>query len=124
MAWEIPGFSFTRPAAGDLSAAQYTFVTVPDSAGRVTTAGAGVNSLGIQQNAPAAIDRGVTIVADGISKMKAGAAITIGAKLMSDDSGRGIAATSGNSVLAIALSAATAANQIIPVLLVKTPVLA
>ena len=83
----------------------------------VTLANTGGEQIfGLLQNKPytsQAADVGLF----GISKAVAGAAITTGARLMTDTSGRLITCTSGNFQVAQALEAATAANQIISVYL-------
>lgn len=61
----------------------------------------------------------VDVIVEGIAEVEAGAAITRGALLISDASGRGITATAvaGTNVrtLGIALASAAAAGEIIPV---------
>lgn len=116
MAYEIPGFSFTLPAAADLSASQYCAVTVNSSL-QAALAGAGVDIVGILQNKPTAAGTAATIVANGVSKAKAGAAITAGAKVMTNASGLVITATATNKGIGFALAAAGGANEVIPVLL-------
>jgi hypothetical protein len=72
---------------------------------------------GILQNKPAvgqAADVGIL----GVSKAVAGAALSAGALLMTDSSGRVITRTSTNPVVGQAIEAATAANQIITIALV------
>ena len=57
------------------------------------------------------------VIVCGIALVKTGAAITKGAKLISDDDGKAIPFEEGIDVLGIALDAASAANQLIRVLL-------
>ncbi len=116
MAFEIPGFSYTLEAAGDLSASQFAAVVV-DSNGQAAVAGAAVTIAGVLQNDPAAIGEASTIVQTGITKMLAGAAVTVGDLVMTDGSGRAITATATNPPLGTALQAAANADEIIPVLL-------
>jgi hypothetical protein len=56
----------------------------------------------------------------GVSKAVAGAAFSAGALLMTDSSSRLITRTSTNPVVAVAIEAATAANQIVTVALVPS----
>lgn len=114
MAYEIPGFSFTLPANADHSANQYLAAVA--TSGNAAVAGAGVDIIGVIQNKPT-IGKATTLVVNGVSKGRAGAAISIGAKLMIDASGRFITATATNKGVGYALSAAGAANEVIPVLL-------
>lgn len=102
---------------GPNGSGQFLFVYV--SAARVVTVqtSSGGAVYGILQNTPAsgqAADVGIM----GISKVVAGAAITAGANLMCDTAGRAIAQTSTNIIAAVALEAATAANQIITVAII------
>lgn len=114
MAYEIPGFSFTLPAAADHSANQY-LCAVANSSGNAALAGAGVDITGVIQNKPTSGKATTIFSAPGISKVRAGAAVAIGAKIMSDASGRGITATATNQGLGIALTACSNANEVISV---------
>ena len=113
MAYEIPGFKFTLPAAADLSASQYCFVVANSSsqAALVTTA---IDASGVLCNKPNAAGVAAEIGTLGIYKVKAGAAVAAGARLMADGSGRGITLSGATSKgLGIALSACSNANEII-----------
>jgi hypothetical protein len=114
MAYEIPGPGFTLPAAADFSTKQY-HALVANNAGRAAIAGAGVPIIGILQNAPAAIDRACTIVDRGISKGVAGAAVTRGANVMVNGSGRFITATATNYAVGTALESAGADGDVIAI---------
>lgn len=57
------------------------------------------------------------VIVSGIALVKTGAAITKGAKVISDDDGKAIPFEEGIDVLGIALDAASAADQLIRVLL-------
>lgn len=115
MAYEIPGFTFTLPAAADHSANQYLFCSA-NSSGQAALTGAGLTAIGVIQNKPT-IGRATDIMVDGVSKVRVGAAVAIGAKVMANASGQAITATSTNQGLGVALSAATNANEVISVLL-------
>lgn len=115
MAYEIPGFKFTLPAAADHSANQYLFCTC-NASGQAALAGAGVTAIGVIQNKPGAVGRATEIAsAPGISKVRAGAAVAVGAKVMSNASAQAITATATNQGLGMALTAAANANEIISV---------
>src|SRR5689334_1292939 len=108
----------TIPASADLSADQYKFVSV-DTNGQIVLTAAGAASAGVQQDKPTAQgDAGSVAVVGQVSKVVAGAAFNAGAKLMVDGSGRGITATTGNFVNAIALEAAAGAGSVVSALLV------
>ena len=103
-------------AAGDLSAVQFKFMKF--SSGQVTTATAVTDACcGVLQNAPAAAGRAAELVVVGETKLVAGAAITAGALLTTDTSGRGVTATPGTDttkyILGRALEDAGAAGDII-----------
>jgi hypothetical protein len=118
MAVEVPGRSDgTRRAAADMSVkANYQYrAVVVDSTGRVarnTVSGGSV--YGILQNDPG-LNQAATVMIDGMTKMRAGAAVAVGAKVMSDTAGRAITATTGLQVLGTALVAAAAEGEIISV---------
>ena len=119
MAFQTPGDMHSIDAAGDLSGAQFRFLSV-DSAGRAVQAGAGVAVIGVaQDNNADEIDKAVAYMADGLSKVEAGAAVTAGVEVASDASGRAIAAVSGNRVAGIARLAAAGAGTIITVELLR-----
>lgn len=81
----------------------------------------GEHAVGIiipgQDNIPA--DGDVTVQIKDIGRWKAGAAIAVGAELATDASGKAVTAVTGNFIFAIALEAATAADQIILVQIIK-----
>jgi hypothetical protein len=93
MAYEIPDFSFSLPAAADLSAAQYKFVKVNTSGQAALVATAGVDAHGVLQNDPAAAGRAATVLFSGITKVVAGGTVTVGARASIDSSGRAVVAT-------------------------------
>lgn len=118
MAVDIIGIPVsTVEASGDLSSSQFLFVTI-DSNGQAAVAGDGVVVVGVLQDKPAAQGRACSIYGSGsISKVKAGAAVAAGAKVSSDAAGKAVTAASGEYIAGIALDAASAANQLISVLL-------
>jgi hypothetical protein len=68
--------------------------------------------LGVSLFAVAAANRAVTVARDGIVKIKAGAAVSIGAIITTDSTGRAVTGASG---FGTAITAAGAADEIIEV---------
>lgn len=100
MAWETNvGQDTTIAASADLSAKQFCVVT---AAGAV--AGAGVEGLGILQNAPTS-GHAASVRYGGISKAIYGGSVAVGAELTADANGHLVTATTGNYVIAQALEA-------------------
>jgi len=114
MAYEIPGFSFTLPAAADLSALQFRAVNV-DATGKAALPAALGRIIGVLQNKPT-LNQAATIVCSGISKVTAGAAIAAGANVEVDALGRVITRATGIPA-GIALEAASGAGIVIAVYL-------
>lgn len=128
MAYDLNvGQDFTFPASGDLSANQFKFVTL-NSSGQTQLAGANVECVGVQQDAPAAAGRASQVRIFGISKVKLGGSVAAMDKVASNASGLGVKSTSasvsagtpepiaGSLVQGIALAAGVT-GDIIPVLL-------
>lgn len=116
MSTQNKGPSQSFLASGDLSASQFKLVVV-DANGRVAVAGAAVAAIGVLQDKPAAIDRACEVSTEfgAIMKVRAGAAVAINAILESDATGRVVTQSAGPK-LAKALTAATAADDVIEVL--------
>lgn len=116
MAYEIPGFSYTLPSGADFSAgAQFRFVNADANGKAVNPAAAGA-VVGVRQNRPK-LNEGATIVHNGVSIVEAGAAITNGALVTTDNTGRAVTAATGNLVHGRAHETASAAGVRIAVLL-------
>lgn len=116
MSFEVAGFKLgTQVAAADLSAKQYCGMVI-DSAGKVNTAGANVNIIGVLQNKPTS-GQVAELDCDGVTKGIAGAAIAAGDKLMVSASGQflTLAGAAGTKCVGIALEAAAGANVVIAV---------
>lgn len=118
MSIEIPGRLIPLEASADLSANQHRFLVV-DANGQVAVAGAGVLAVGVLQNDPAAQGEAATVMLDGVSKVVAGAAVTSGAEVASDASGRAVTAATGNRVNGIALETCANAGEVIAVALLR-----
>ena len=112
-------YSSTASLAGPNGSGQYLVVKYTGTGVAPTATVCSGNAdigVGILQNDPAS-GAVCDIAVAGVSKAVAGAAITLGAGLMADTSGRVITATTAgtNPVLGWALNQATAANQIITI---------
>jgi len=107
-------------ASGDLSAYQFRFVKL-NASGQVVLAGDGEWAIGVLQNKPTAAGQGATVAISGISKAVAGGTLTPGNAVASDAQGRAIRAGTGDYILGVALESATAAGQVVSVLLAPRP---
>lgn len=117
MAYEEALTKISVPAGADLSASQYCFVTV-DSNGKVVLTGDGAKADGVLQDDPDTSTETACVAIAGVTKMKAGAAVTAGDSIASDSTGRGItAATTGDVVMGKALTGASGANALFSLLL-------
>ncbi len=107
---DFPILPYTVTATGAISASR--FVT-PAGA----QAGADANTLGIARTAASAGD---TIAVDvlGIVTAEAGAAVSAGSTIKSDSSGRAITWATSGAKVGVALSSASAAGDMITVLLI------
>ena len=113
-AQSFPILSLTRIAAGAIVANR---LVTPAN----LVAGAGENTLGIARTAAASGDA-FTVDAEGTVVAESGAAVTAGASLKSDATGRVIDWATSGAKVAIALQAATAAGQFIEVRLIQNAV--
>lgn len=94
-----------------------------DGNGGVVKAGAGANAIGILiDETPENVSAGgdVTIQIKDIGLWRVGAAVAKGAELSCDANGKAITAATGKFITAVALDAATAADQIIRVQICKS----
>lgn len=116
MAYELLRGVVTLPAAADLSANQFCFVTV-NSSSQAALAGAGALAIGVIQNKPTS-GTSTAIAFDGISKVLVGSGgtVTAGNNVTPDASGAAAVATTGNYVAGVALETG-AAGTLIAVLL-------
>lgn len=102
MAYSEDGRNVTLNAKVDLSDAQYKIVV--NSTGGVGIPAADAFVHGILQNKPEA-DQHATVRTDGVSKVKAGAAIVQGAPITTAASGWATTAASGDCALGWAMTA-------------------
>lgn len=116
MAYEEGLKCITRIAGADLTAAKYRFVEL--TAGKVTRCNAaGEAAIGVLQNDPADTEAATIAIVGSTTKVVAGAAITEGAKITTDNEGRAVTASTGNQIHGTAMLGAGAAGEIISVLL-------
>jgi hypothetical protein len=96
VAYEIANYSvkITLVAGADLSAKQYTFVKLNSSGQAIAVAAATDRPIGVLQNAPTSGQEAEVLVVGG-TKLVAGAAVTEGAVVGTDGSGKGVALTVG-----------------------------
>lgn len=117
--------SLTFESGADLSADQFKFLKL--SAGKVVLQDtAGASCVGVLITPAAATDRAVEVGAgEGqILKIVAGAAVAVGNKVQSDGTGRAILAATGDHVQGTALTAASAAGELIEVQMKSEHILA
>lgn len=101
--------TLTLTAAGAIAANRFVTATGAQT-------GADGNAVGVAATA-AALGERFPVVVKGTAIVEAGAAISAGATLKSDASGRAIAWATSGAKVGVALEAATAAGQFIEVLL-------
>lgn len=105
-AFEIPGLRFSLPAGADVERCRFVSADA-DSNGIQATAGTPV--IGVSMNKAAAGQ--VLEIADGIVMVEAGGAVAAGVAVAADAEGKAIAGEG----TAVALTAATAAGELITV---------
>lgn len=106
-------------AAGAITGGALLAAVIDGSGASVATAGAAAAGLLIPETDDVAAGDTVTIQVKDIGLWKAGAAVEAGAMLASDADGKAVTATAGSFILAQALEAATAADQVIHVQIIK-----
>lgn len=119
MAYDLNTHNVSLLAAADLSAAQYRCVSL-DSNGRIIQSTATSLTIGILQTKPTSGQFG-SVAFMGVSKVALGGTVAAGARVMSNATGLGIAATTaGNAVIGVALEGGVT-GDIVPVLLSRMP---
>ena len=105
-------------AGGNVSAAQFKFVTL-ESDGQVDLANAaGENCIGVLLNNPDAAGKAATVAISGKVMITAGGTIAAGAAVATDAAGDAVTATTGNIVMGYALEAGVD-GQVIAVELIQ-----
>jgi hypothetical protein len=117
MAWEgalhfLPGLKAAADYSG--ATAQFRFGTIDSSGNFVLATAAGQRGIvGVLQDTPASADP--ALVADsGVSKVRCGAAVTAGNKIITDATGQGIpaSAVSTNHIQGYALETVATAGEL------------
>lgn len=109
---------YTMEAGQDLSTKQFLFMVMA-SDGQIDPVGTqGIDAIGVLCNKPDAAGKAAEVAVYGVAKVTAGGSVAAGAKVMSDNTGKAITATSTAFCLGIHVGSSTAASgDIIPVLL-------
>ena len=105
---EIGHFRFSKPAAADLSGSQFLFVW-HDGNGQFALSGAGERGY-VLQNKPAA-GEAAEVKKVGLTECVSGAAVTAGADVASDASGKGVDATTGARINGTAVTGTSGADE-------------
>ncbi len=121
MAWEDVGNVISQSAGAAITTNRFVKIGASDNTVILAAASTDI-SIGVAKLAAAASGDPVPVQVDGVARVEAGAAVTLGALVMADSVGRAIDATATNRPLGIALEAAAAAGVIISVLLKPEPV--
>lgn len=112
--FSIPGLL----AGADLSANQYRFVKPGATEMQVVAIAAATDKpIAVQLDKPNAAGKPVETVSLGVVPVEAGAAVSVGAEVQTDASGRAITLTTGGIGVGRALSAASGAGERIAVAL-------
>lgn len=119
----MPNATLAKSYVAEAAVLPYRAVKFGTASGQVIQAAAAADAIiGVADNlGQATAGARVDVIQGGIAEIEAGAAITRGALLISDASGRGItaaaAAGTNTRTMGIALETAAGAGEIIPVLL-------
>jgi hypothetical protein len=116
-----PGVPVAYNAGADLTGKQYTImIETAESTCNIASLATDSLIIGVLQNKPALGDR-ASVADDGVSKVVAGGAITVGLHITANSSGKAAAVGSGDIAIGRLLAAAGADGDIVPVRL-YTPV--
>lgn len=103
-----------REAAANLSSSLMIIAKI-DNTGKLAVCGNGEYPHGVITEGSVA-GKSTTVQTGGLAKVKAGAAVTAGAKVMSNGSGKAItAASAGSTILGIAMNTVLNADEILEV---------
>ncbi|GAA2555042.1 hypothetical protein GCM10010423_65270 [Streptomyces levis] len=116
MAREIRGFARSYEVAGDMSGNLFRFVKLSGKTAVAATA-ATDPVVGVLQNKPTAPGIAATVMIDGLSRVVAAKAIAAGTVVYIAADGRVTDTAASNKAVGIAEDAATAAGDVISVLL-------
>lgn len=125
MAYEIPGFTRSYEAVGDLSGSFLRFVKL-SGATLVAVAAAADNSVGVLQNKPGKAGVGVfqggerssaTVMVDGVTRVMSGKALTAGVPVYLDSVGRVTDVLVAGKCVGITETACSAPDKVVSILL-------
>lgn len=117
MSYEIPGTVVSREAAGDLSASFYKFVKLSGVNIVAVAAATDTFVLGVLQNKPSAAGQVGAVMIDGITRVKAAAAIAAGKVVYIDATGQVTETVQAGKSVGITMTATANAGELISVLL-------
>jgi hypothetical protein len=112
----VPVVQLGYPSSGNLSADVFKFVEFSSGSIQVCNASSDV-PVGVLQNKPSSSSQTASVMHLGVTKVVAGAAVSEGAKVQSNASGKAIALASGGHCAGVALQAAAGVDELIDVLL-------
>jgi hypothetical protein len=119
MSYEEVLVTISVEAAEDLSASQYLMVAL-DSNGQITSpTGTGARMLGVLQDKPNAQGQVGSVAISGVTKVVSDGIAPAGTEASSSSVGKILGASIGNYVIGTTLEAATAADDIVNVLIEK-----
>lgn len=114
--YEVPGFTRSYSAAGDLTASKFRFVKL--SGATITAVAAATDkAVGVLQNKVSAAGDAGTVMISGVTRVYSGAAFAAGVPLYLDSVGRVSATAQAGQCIGTSEQAATAADQLVAVLL-------
>ena len=115
-----PSPTIVMPAKAAITNPRYLALAVDAGKVKLPAAGDPVIGIAIGENDTVAADEMVDIQIKDIGKWIASGAIAVGAEVATDANGKAAAATSGDFILGVALTAASAAGDIIQVQITKS----
>lgn len=116
MAYEVPGFTRSYQAAGDLSGSHFKAVKL-SGATVVAVSAVGDKQIGVLQNKPDAAGKAATVMVSGVTRMIADGVIAAGVPVYLSADGRASATATGASRVGFAETASSGAGKHISVLL-------
>jgi hypothetical protein len=116
MSYEIPGFTRSYEAAGDLSTQQFRFVKLSGATITAVTAATDA-AVGVLQGKPDHSGMAGEVMISGVTRAIASKAIAAGVPVYITSDGRVTDTVASNKAVGIAEEAAAGAGSVLPVLL-------
>lgn len=116
MSYEIPGFTRSFNAAGDLTTSWFRFVKLSGAALAAVTA-ATDDAIGVLQNKPAVAGAAGTVMVSGTTRVFSGIALTAGVTVYLDTLGRVTSVAQAGQAVGVTETAVTGADLLVSVLL-------